>query len=403
MPETTSPLSLSARAASLQPSATLAMVARVAQLRSEGVEVLSLTAGEPDFGPPKAAERAGIEAIQAGKGRYTAGAGMMELRAAAAEQIRHEIGVDYAPEEVIVTTGGKLGINQALLALVDPGARVLIPTPCWTSYPEMVRIAGGEPVMIPCGPDHLPRLEDLEAASPGACALLLNTPCNPTGAVYPAELCARIGDWAQEKGIVVISDEIYAALTYHGARHVSPIAASPGLREQAVWIGGMSKAYAMTGWRMGFLAAPRPLAKAVSGLQSQLASSPNAISQIASLAALEEGGEEREAMRQAFERRCKLVSDRLREMPGIECPVPQGAFYAFPSVAAHFGKTDPATGRTIRSGDDFGEVLLEADHIGVIGGSAFGAPDNFRLSFAAAEEVLVEALERIGNRLAALG
>jgi len=379
------------------------MVARVAQLRSEGVDVLSLTAGEPDFGPPQAAERAGIEAIRAGKGRYTAGAGMMELRTAAAEMIRDEIGVEYAPEEVIVTTGGKLGINQALLALVDPGAKVLIPTPCWTSYPEMVKIAGGEPVMVPCGEDHLPRIEDLDAAAgPGTCALLLNTPGNPTGAVFPAELCAAIGDWALDRGVVVISDEIYAALTYHGARHVSPIAASPGLREQAVWIGGMSKAYAMTGWRMGYLAAPRALAKAVSSLQSQLASSPNAISQIASLAVLQEGREEREQMRQAFERRCSLVAESLQAMPGISCPMPQGAFYAFPSVREHFGKTDPVTGRVIQSGDDFGEVLLEADHVGVIGGSAFGAPDNFRLSFAAAEEVLVESLQRIGNRLAAL-
>lgn len=403
MPEITSPLTLAARVAALQPSATLAMVARVAQLRADGVKILGLTAGEPDFGPPKAAERAGIEAIRAGKGRYTAGAGMTELRAAAAEQIRAEIGVEYAPEEVVVTTGGKLGINQALLALVDPGSKVLVPTPCWTSYPEMVGIAGGVPVLVPCGDDHLPRVADLDAAAgPGTRVLLLNTPCNPTGAVYPAELCAEIGDWAQQRGVVVISDEIYAALTYHGARHVSPIAASPGLREQAVWIGGMSKAYAMTGWRMGFLAAPRPLAKVISNLQSQLASSPNAISQIASLAALQEGAEEREVMRQAFERRCRLVSDGLRAMPGISCPVPQGAFYAFPSVREYFGKTDPATGRTVHSGDDFGEVLLEADHVGVIGGSAFGAPDNFRLSFAAAEDVLVDALERIGNRLAAL-
>ncbi len=403
MSRTSSSPALSARAASLQPSATLAMVARVAQLRAEGVRILSLTAGEPDFGPPKAAEEAGIAAIRAGQGRYTAASGTTELRAAAARMIREEIGVEYATEEVIVTTGGKLGINQALLALVDPGDRVLMPTPCWTSYPEMVRIAGGEPVEVPCGPDHLPRVADLDAAcGAGAAAILLNTPCNPTGAVYPAELCAEIGAWALRRGVTVISDEIYAALTYHGARHVSPIAATPGLREQAVWIGGMSKAYAMTGWRMGFLAAPKPLAQAIGGLQSQLASSPNAISQIASLAALEQGAAEREAMRQAFERRCRTVAEALGAMPGVVCPEPQGAFYAFPDVSAHFGKTDPATGRTVRSGDDLGEVLLDADHVGVIGGSAFGAPDCFRLSFAAADEVLAEALERIGNRLAAL-
>ncbi|RMH00842.1 MAG: pyridoxal phosphate-dependent aminotransferase [Planctomycetota bacterium] len=402
MPETSSSLPLAARVASLQPSATLAMVARVEALRAQGVEVLSLTAGEPDFTPPKAAEEAGIRAIREGRGRYTAGAGMAELRAAAARMIQREIGVEYAPEEVIVTTGGKLGINQALMALVEPGDRVLVPVPCWTSYPEMVRIAGGEPVLVPCDQGFLPQVEDLDRAAAGARVLLLNTPNNPTGVVYPAELCAEIGDWAQARGLAVISDEIYAALTYHGARHVSPIAASPGLRESAVWIGGMSKAYAMTGWRMGFLAAPRPLARAISSLQSQLASSPNAISQIASLAALERGDEEREAMRRAFEARCELVAGRLAAMTGVVCPRPQGAFYAFPNVSAFAGKTDPSTGRVVRNGDDLAEILLEADRVGVIGGGAFGAPECFRISFAAAEEVLERALERIGNRLESL-
>jgi len=379
------------------------MIARVRELRDQGVRVLDLTAGEPDFHPPKAAEEAGIEAIRMGRGRYTPAAGLPELREAVADQLRADFGLEYGPGEVVVTPGAKLAISQALLALVDEGERVLLPTPCWTSYPDMVRIAGGEPVLVPCGPDLLPRVEDLEAAwQEGTAALLLNTPGNPTGVVLPEERARAIGEWALARGVWVISDEIYAALTYDGARHVSPIRACPALREQAVWIGGMSKAYAMTGWRMGFLAAPEVLARALEALQSQLASSPHAISQVASVWALRNGGEEREAMRQAFERRRRLVVEALRRMPGLTVTEPRGAFYAFPRLGACLGMQDPATGRVLRSGADLVEVLLEADQVATIAGEAFGTPEALRLSFAAADEVLEEALGRMAARLAAL-
>ncbi|MFQ5749474.1 MAG: pyridoxal phosphate-dependent aminotransferase [Planctomycetota bacterium] len=403
MPAASRTPALSRRLQGLAPSATMAMLGRVHALRSQGLEILDLTAGEPDFPPPEAASRAGIEAIRQGRGKYTPAAGLPELRAEAAGAIQSLAGLSYSPSEVVVTSGAKPALSQAFLALVDPGDQVLIPAPFWTSYPEIVRIAEGEPVLVPCDAAHLPDLEALEAARTGrTVALLLNTPCNPTGAVYPQALLCSIGAWALEHGIWVISDEIYAALVYHGARHVSPLAAVPGLRERGVWIGGTSKAYSMTGWRIGFLAAPEPLAKAVGDLQSQLNSCPPAISQYAALAALREGLDDREAMRKVFQDRRDRVLEALRAIPGVEVSDPQGAFYAFPGIPGHLGSRDPATGRQIESGDDLAEVLLEADRVAAIGGRAFGAPAAFRISFAASQGTLDAALGRIAARIRSL-
>jgi aspartate aminotransferase len=376
------------------------MVARVKELQADGVEVLDLTAGEPDFGPPACAEAAAKEAIDANLGRYTAAAGLADLREAAADLATETTGLEWSSSQLLVTTGAKLGICQALMALVEEGDEVLFPVPCWTSYPEMVQLAGGVPVPVQCGENHLPKVDDLAAAaSSRAKVLLINTPCNPTGAVYPRELLEEIGAWALEKRVALISDEIYAAMTYGGAKHVSPIAVLPELREQAVWVGGMSKAFAMTGWRMGFLGGPAPIISKIGALQSQLASSPPAISQHASIAALRGGAEDCLRMREAFEKRCVLVSDALSEMPGVECPRPQGAFYAFPGFGSFLGKTDSETGRPIHSGDDLAELLLEADRIALIGGSAFGKPDAVRISFATSEDVLKKALGRLAARL----
>lgn len=379
------------------------MVQRVKQMQDEGIEVLGLTAGEPDFTPPKVAEEAGIEAIRNGMGRYTAAAGTQELRQAICEHIRQDLRLAYEPSQIVVTNGAKIAIVQSLLALVQEGDEVLVPTPCWTSYPEMVKLADAKPVILGCDERNFPRVADLEAQrTPATRALLLNTPNNPTGAVLPEALLREIGEWALEHGISVISDEIYASLVYDGATHHSPMAVVPGLQETSVLVGGMSKAYAMTGWRMGFLAAPQMLATAVGALQSQLAGSPSAIAQIASVAALRHGGEAREQMRQAFERRRRRVVETLQAVDGLECAMPDGAFYAFPDLGPFLGRRDPATGRTIGNGDDFIEVLLEADRVACIGGSAFGSPDSFRISFAASDEVLEEALRRIAARLAAL-
>lgn len=394
---------LAHRARTLAPSATLATVAKVRRMQAEGAEIFDLTAGEPDFPPPPAAEAAGIAAIEQGKGRYTAAAGMMPLRKAVAAQLERNWNLPYRPQEVVITNGAKIAIAQALLALVDPGDEVLIPIPCWTSYPEMVKLAAGVPVEVPCHSNHLPDLAALEAArSERTVAILLNTPSNPTGVVYPEDCLCELGEWALRHGIRIISDEIYAALTYGEAKHVSPLALLPELRKTSVWIGGMSKTYAMTGWRMGFLAAAPEVAKAVATVQSQLSGSPNAISQLASLAAIEQSDADVARMAQAFAARAKLISEQLSAMPGIRCELPQGAFYAWLDVSAFFGKQDPATKRTVESGDDLADILLEADGVASIGGSAFGDSRCLRFSFATGEEVLTEAMKRVAARLAAL-
>jgi aspartate/methionine/tyrosine aminotransferase len=379
------------------------MLARVRALQAAGRPILDLTAGEPDFPPPLAAQEGARAAIAAHRGRYTAAAGLPELRAEVSRLAEAEFGLRYPPEQIVVTAGAKIGIAQALLCLVDPGDQVLIPSPFWTSYPEMVKLAEGEPVTVPCDARFHPRVEDLERARTARTrALMLNSPNNPTGAVYPEALLRELGAWAADRGIAVISDEIYAALAYGAARHASILVAEPRLQETSFWVYGMSKAYAMTGWRMGFVAGPPRLARALGDMQSQLASSPNAISQHASIAALRGGGAERAAMRDAFAARARLVAATLRAMPGVVCPEPEGAFYAFPRLGRHLGRRDPATGRLIRSGEDLAEVLLEADGVAVMGGGGFGAADAVRLSFAAAEETLREALRRLAARLAAL-
>ena len=398
-----SPHPFAQRASTLQASATLAMFARVKKLRAQGVEILDLTAGEPDFTPPSCAEEAAKEAINQGRGRYTPAPGLLELRQAVAQQIQSQWGLPFPAEQIVVTNGAKIAIAQALMVMVEAGKEVLVPTPCWTSYPEMVKLAEGKPVIVPCNSQHLPEVSALEAArTKKTCTILLNSPSNPTGVVYPKSLLQELGAWAVEHGIRIISDEIYANLTYGEAKHHSPLAVVPELQRSSVWIGGMSKAYAMTGWRMGFLAGPADVVQAVSTLQSQLAGSPNAISQWASLAAIQQADAACENMRQAFARRCSLVTQALAAMPQVHCPQPQGAFYAFVGIDAVLGKTDPETGRCIQSGDDFAELLLDADRVACIGGSAFGAPNSFRLSFATSEDILTAALSRIGKRLANL-
>jgi aspartate aminotransferase len=376
------------------------MFARVKQLVREGVEILNLTAGEPDFSPPKCAEEAGIKAIRDGAGRYTPASGILPLRQAVADQLKREHGLDYTAQQILVTNGAKIAIAQALLVMVEAGDEVLVPTPCWTSYPEMVKLADGVPVIVPCGPDHLPIVEELEKArTEKTSVIMLNSPGNPTGVVYPESTLREIGEWAAANGVRIISDEIYCGLTYGGAKHVSPLALVPELMKTSVWVGGMSKAYAMTGWRMGFLAGPDDVIKQATTVASQLSGSPNAISQLASLAALEGADEERETMRKSFEGRSNLVYEALQAMPQVDCPRPEGAFYAFIGVDKILGKTDPESGRTIHSGNDFVELLLEVDRVACIAGNAFGAPNSFRMSFAASEDVLRESLKRIAARL----
>ena len=378
--------SFSEKMGQIEDSATLSVMGKIKGLIAQGVDIINLTAGEPDFSPPQCVNDAAIKAIHGGMGRYTPSAGLLELRKTVAEVIGNEIGIRYKAENIVVSNGGKIAIVQALMAILDDGDEVLIPFPSWTSYPEMVKLAGGVPVMVSCDENMLPDLAALEAAcSARTVAILLNTPSNPTGVVFSEDFTRKLGEWCLAKGLRVISDEMYCSLTYNGAEHHSPLMVVPELQKTSAWIGGMSKSFAMTGWRMGYFAGPTDWAAIVGRIQSQLTGSPNSIAQYASMSGLKNGTTEREAMRLEFEKRSRLITAGIAKIDGISCPEPQGAFYCFVDISKLIGCTD-ARGITINSGDDFARLLLEVDKIATIGGSAFGGPNHFRLSFAAPEK-----------------
>lgn len=391
--------SFSEKMGQIEDSATLSVMGKVKGLIAQGVDIINLTAGEPDFSPPQCVNDAAIKAIQNGMGRYTPSAGLIELRDIVAKSIRNEIGIEYQAENVVVCNGAKIAIVQALMAILNDGDEVLIPFPCWTSYPEMVKLAGGVPVMVACDENMLPDMSALDAAcNKRTVAILINTPSNPTGVVFPKDFTRELGEWCLAKGLRVISDEMYCSLTYNGIEHHSPLKLVPELQKTSAWIGGMSKSYAMTGWRMGFFSGPKDWAALVGRIQSQLTGSPNAIAQQASMAGLSHGMPEREAMRLEFEKRSKLIADGIDAIEGISCPEPQGAFYCFVNISSLIGLTDES-GITINSGDDFSKLLLEVDKVATIGGGAFGAPNHFRISFAASETELERALEKLSSRV----
>lgn len=391
--------SFSEKMSQIEDSATLSVMGKVKGLIAQGVDIINLTAGEPDFSPPQCVNDAAVEAIHSGMGRYTPSAGLPELRKVVATTINDEVGLNYKAENIVVCNGGKIAIVQALMTILNEGDEVLIPYPCWTSYPEMVKLAGGVPAMVACDVNMLPDISALEAACNNrTVAILINTPSNPTGVVFPKEFTRQLGEWCLEKQLRVISDEMYCSLTYNGAQHHSPLKLVPELQKTSAWIGGMSKSFAMTGWRMGYLAAPSDWAKLVGRIQSQLAGSPNAISQIASIAGLTNGMPEREAMRLEFEKRSELVTTRISAIEGISCPEPQGAFYCFVDISKLIGCTHE-DGTVINNGDDFSDLLLTVDQVATIGGLAFGSDNHFRISFAASEAELECALEKLSARV----
>lgn len=395
--------SLNPFVAAMQPSATLAMSARAKALKRQGRPVIELSAGEPDFDTPAPIREAGIEAIREGFTRYTANAGTPELREAIARKLRDENGLAYDPAEILCSNGAKQSVAQAVLVLVRPGDEVLIPAPYWVSYPEMVRLAGGEPVVVETGPaqGYRMRPEDLEAALTERTRLLiLNSPSNPTGAVYTrAELEALAEVLRAREDVLVVADEIYERVLYD-AEHVS-FASLPGMRERTVTANGFSKAFAMTGWRLGYLAGPRWVVDAAATVQSQLTSAPSSISQRAGLAALQMGPEPVEEMVRAFRQRRDFLLGALGQIDGLACPKPEGAFYLFPDASAFFGRTAPS-GRVIDGSEALCLYLLEEHDVALVPGDAFGAPYGIRLSYAASMDDLREAAARIRRGLEAL-
>ena len=393
---------VSARLASLSPSATLAMSQKSSELKAQGVDVINLSVGEPDFNTPEPIKDAAKKAIDENYSRYSPVAGYPALRNAIVAKLKNENGLDYAPAQILCSNGAKQSVCNAIMALVNAGDEVIIPAPYWVSYPQMVKLAEGEPVIVEAGIEQDFKItpEQLEAAiTPKTRALILCSPSNPTGSVYSKEELAGLARvLARHERVIVIADEIYEHINYIG-KHES-IAQFAEIKDRVVIVNGVSKAYAMTGWRIGFIAAPEWIVKGCNKLQGQYTSGPCSVSQKAAEAAYTGSQQCVEDMRQAFERRKNLIVKLAKEIPGLEVNSPEGAFYLFPKCSSYFGKKDGE--RVINNSTDFAMYLLEVGHVATVGGDAFGSPECFRMSYATSDENIVEAMKRIKETLARL-
>lgn len=391
------------RVASMQVSATLAMSGRAKELKRQGADVIALSAGEPDFNTPEPIAQAGVQAIRDGFTRYTQNPGMPQLREAICAKLEAENDLVYVPSQILCSNGAKQSVALAVCVLADKGDEVLIPAPYWVSYPEMARFAGATPVIVPTVTEtnYLLSPEMLEAAiTPRTRVLILCSPSNPTGSVYSRDEMAALAEvLRRHERIVVVSDEIYEHVIYD-AEHTA-IASLPGMQERTVTVNGFSKAFAMTGWRLGYMAGPQAVVAQAAKLQGQLTSAPCSISQKAGLAALAMDKAPLHRMVTAFRERRDFMLARLRALPGVDCPKPEGAFYLFPQVSDYFGRTAPS-GRPINDSNDLGFYLLEEHHVALVPGVAFGDPNGIRLSYAAAMNDLKVAMDRIEPAFAAL-
>lgn len=393
---------VSVRLASLSPSETLAMSQKSNELKAQGIDVINLSVGEPDFYTPDHIKEAAKKAIDDNFSFYSPVPGYMDLRKAIVTKLKNENGLDYTTDQIIVSNGAKQSVTNTLLCIIGPGDEVIVPAPYWVSYVEMVKLAEGTNIIISAGIDQDFKITpaQLEAAiTPKTKALILCSPSNPTGSVYSQEELKGLAEViAKYPNIIVIADEIYEHINYVGA-HQS-IAQFPEIKDRVVIVNGVSKAYAMTGWRIGFVAAPLWIAKACNKLQGQYTSGASSIAQKASVAAFAGDQSCVKEMREAFLRRRDLVIKLCSEIPGMKLNTPEGAFYLFPEVSSYYGKS--AGDRKINDAGDLAMYLLEVGHVATVGGTAFGAPECLRFSYATSDENLVEAIKRIKEALAAL-
>lgn len=393
---------LSDRLNRLAPSATLAMSQKSNEMKAQGVDVINMSVGEPDFNTPDHIKEAGKKAIDDNFSKYSPVPGYMDLREAIVDKLKKENHLDYTTGEVIVGTGGKQGVCNTILALVNPGDEVIIPAPYWVSYPQMAKLAGATPVVVRAGfeQDFKMTAEQLEAAiTPKTKMLILCSPSNPTGSVYSQEELNALAEVIlKHEDIFVLSDEIYEHINYVGK--AASIASYPGMKERTIICNGVSKAYAMTGWRLGWVAAPAWIVKGINKLQGQYTSGTCDVSQKAAVAAYVASQDCVEQMRVAFERRRDLIVKLAKDIPGLEVNVPQGAFYLFPKCSSFFGKSDGET--VINNSTDFAMYILEKAHVATVGGDAFGDPDCFRMSYATSDDNIREAMRRIKEVLAVL-
>ena len=397
---------LSNRLNRLAPSATLAMSQKSSEMKASGIDVINMSVGEPDFNTPDNIKEAAKKAIDDNWSRYSPVPGYPDLRKAIVAKLKNENNLDYSINEVLVSNGAKQSVCNTIMALVNDGDEVIIPAPYWVSYPQMVKLAGGEPVIVNAGFEQNFKMtpEQLEAAiTPKTRMLILCSPSNPTGSVYSKEELRGLADVIlKHEDIFVLADEIYEHINYIG-KHES-IAQFDGIKERSIIVNGVSKAYAMTGWRIGYIAAPEWIVKGCNKLQGQYTSGPCSVSQKAAEAAytLDQGCVEE--MRQAFERRRDLIVELASKIPGLEVNKPEGAFYLFPKCSSFYGKSfkDGDAVKTIENSTDLAMYLLEVGHVATVGGDAFGDPDCFRMSYATSDDNIREAISRIGNALAQL-
>ena len=397
---------LSNRLNRLAPSATLAMSQKSSEMKASGIDVINMSVGEPDFNTPDNIKEAAKKAIDDNWSRYSPVPGYPDLRKAIVAKLKNENNLDYSVNEVLVSNGAKQSVCNTIMALVNDGDEVIIPAPYWVSYPQMVKLAGGEPVIVNAGFEQNFKMtpEQLEAAiTPKTRMLILCSPSNPTGSVYSKEELRGLADVIlKHEDLFVLADEIYEHINYIG-KHES-IAQFDGMKERSIIVNGVSKAYAMTGWRIGYIAAPEWIVKGCNKLQGQYTSGPCSVSQKAAEAAytLDQGCVEE--MRQAFERRRDLIVELASKIPGLEVNKPEGAFYLFPKCSSFYGKRfkDGDVVKTIENSTDLAMYLLEVGHVATVGGDAFGDPDCFRMSYATSDDNIREAISRIGNALAQL-
>ena len=394
---------LSDRLQRLAPSATLAMSQKSSEMKAQGIDVINMSVGEPDFNTPDHIKQAAKMAIDENYSRYSPVPGYPDLRQAIARKLERENQLHYTPAEILVSNGAKQSVCNTVMAMVNPGDEVIIPAPYWVSYPQMVLLAGGKPVIVEAGFEQNFKMtpQQLEAAiTPKTRMLILCSPSNPTGSVYSkAELEGLAKVILQHDDLFVLADEIYEHINYIG-KHES-IAQFKGMKERAIIVNGVSKAYAMTGWRIGYIAAPEWIVKGCNKLQGQYTSGPCSVSQKAAEFAYTSSQKCVEQMRQAFERRRDLIVKLAKDIPGLEVNVPEGAFYLFPKCSSFYDKQTP-DGQQIANSTDLAMYLLEKGHVATVGGDAFGDPDCFRMSYATSDENIVEAMRRIKVALASL-
>jgi aspartate aminotransferase len=388
---------ISTRIGSIAESATLKVDGKAKALQAAGRPVISYAAGEPDFQTPAPIVDAALDAVRDPRNyRYTPAAGLPGLREAVAAKTLRDSGLSVAASQVVITNGGKQAVYQSFATLLDPGDEVLVPTPYWTTYPEVIKLAGGVQVDVFAGSDqgYLVTVEQLEAARTDRTKVLLFvSPSNPTGAVYSPEQTREIGEWAESHGLWVITDEIYQNLTYDGVRAVSIVEAVPALANRTILVNGVAKTYAMTGWRVGWMVGPADVIKAAANLQSHLSSNVSNISQRAAIAALNGPQDDALAMREAFDRRRKLIVAELNKIPGMVTPTPQGAFYVYPDVTGLLGR--PWGGVTPTTSLELADLILDQAEVAVVPGEAFGPSGYLRFSYALGDEALLEGVRRL--------